>query len=58
MSREEPEDDPMDDSTHWVGNLPETPTDSAECPTKRHTRGSQQPDIQRQKLPVEKAGDA
>ena len=52
------EDDPIDDSTHWVGYLPETPTDSSECPTERHTRGSQQPDIQRQKLPVEKAGDA
>lgn len=58
MSREEQEDDPIDDSTHWVGNLPETPTDSSECPTECPTRGSQQSDIQRKKLPVEKAGDA
>jgi hypothetical protein len=47
-----PEDDPIDDSTHWIGNLPETPTDSTECPTERDTGRPQQSDILSKKPPV------
>jgi len=47
-----PEDDPIDDITHWIGNLPETPTDSTECPTERDTGRPQQSDILSKKPPV------
>lgn len=56
MTQEADKDDPYDDVTHWVGNLPKTIIDSPECPTECDTDGSEQPDIQRKKLPVEERG--
>jgi len=47
------EDDPHDDITKWLGNLPKTNTDSTERTTERDTRRSQQPDVQRKEPPVE-----
>jgi hypothetical protein len=40
-------DDPHDDSTNWIGNLPEEGTDSTECTNKRTSRGAKQSDVQR-----------
>ena len=40
-------DDPHDDSTNWIGNLPKAGADSTECPAKRVARWPQQSDIQR-----------
>ena len=46
------EDDPHDDVTKWIGNLPKTNTDSTERTTQRDTRGQQQPDVQRKEPPM------
>jgi hypothetical protein len=46
-------DDPHDDITQWIGNLPKTNTDSTERTTERDTRRPQQPDVQRKEPPVE-----
>jgi hypothetical protein len=48
------EDDPTDDVTHWVGNLPESSTDSTERTDKRNPRRTKQSDVQRKELPVAK----
>ena len=40
-------DDPHDDSTNWIGNLPKAGADSTECPAKRAARWPQQSDVQR-----------
>jgi hypothetical protein len=40
-------DDPHDDSTNWIGNLPKEASNSTECPTKRDARWPQQSDVQR-----------
>jgi len=48
------EDDPTDDVTHWVGNLPESSTDSTERTDKRNPRRAKQSDVQRKELPVAK----
>ena len=47
------EDDPHDDITDRLGNLPKAPTDSPECPTERDTGRAEQSDIQRKEPPVE-----
>jgi len=47
-------DDPHDDITDWISNLPEADTDSAKRTTERATRGSEQPDVQRKEPPMEK----
>ena len=51
---DENEDDPHDESTHWIGNLPQESNDSTERTDKRTTRRSKQPDVQRKKPPMEK----
>lgn len=48
------EDDPHDESTHWIGKILEENTNSAERSDKRTARRQQQPDIQRKKPPVAK----
>ena len=48
------EDDPTDDVTHWVGNLPESSTDSTERTDQRDPRRTKQSDVQRKELPVAK----
>ena len=45
-------DDPHDDITDSLGNLPKTDTDSHERPNKRNTRRTKQSDVQRKKPPV------
>ena len=47
------EDDPHDDITDRLGNLPKASTDSTECPTERDTGRPEQPDVQRKEPPVE-----
>ena len=47
------EDDPHDDITDWLGNLPKAPTDSAQRSTECDTGGPEQPDVQRKEPPVE-----
>lgn len=54
MTHEADEDDPHDESTHWIGQIPKEDTDSNERTDKRSTRRSEQPNIQRKKLPVAK----
>ena len=51
-------DDPHDDSTNWIGNLPKEGADSTECPTKRDARWPQQSDVQRKESPVAERGKA
>ena len=40
-------DDPHDDSTNWIGNLPKEGTDSTERITKRTSGRAKQSDVQR-----------
>ena len=47
------EDDPHDDITDRLGNLPKAPTDSDQRSTECDTGGPQQSDIQRKEPPVE-----
>ena len=47
------EDDPHDDITDRLGNLPKASTDSTERPAQRDTGWTEQPDIQRKEPPVE-----
>ena len=46
-------DDPHDECTHWIGNLPKTDNDSTERPDKCNTRGTPEPNILSTKLGVE-----
>lgn len=46
------EDDPSDDVTHWVGNLPKSSDDSVERSDKRPAWRAEQPDVQCKELPV------
>lgn len=48
------DDDPSDDVTHWVGNLPQSSDDSSERTDKRTVGRAEQSDVQRKKLPVAK----
>lgn len=54
MTDDGEDDDPTDDVTHWVGNLPEPSTDSTERTDKRNPRRTKQSDVQRKELPVAK----
>jgi len=49
---ESKEDDPHDEVTHWIGNLPQESSDSAERTDKRTTRRSKQSDVQRKEPPM------
>ena len=51
---DENEDDPHDESTHWLGKIREESVDSNERDTERNTRRTEQPNVQRKKPPVEK----
>ena len=52
----DPKDDPHDDITDRLGNLPKTDTDSNERPIKRNTRRTKQSDVQRKKPPMAEGG--
>ena len=54
----DPKDDPHDDITDRLGDLPKADTDSAKRSDKRDTRGSKQSDVQRKESPVAKRGKA
>ena len=47
------EDDPHDDITDRLGNLPKASTDSTKRPAQRDTGRPEQSDIQRKEPPVE-----
>ena len=51
-------DDPHDDITDSLGNLPKENTDSTERPDKRDTRRTKQSDVQRKESPVAERGKA
>ena len=55
---DENEDDPHDESTHWIGNLPQESNDSTERTDKRTTRRSKQSDVQRKEPPMAERGEA
>lgn len=48
-------EDPFDDCTHWVSNLPKTSRDCPKCTAERTARGQQQPNVQRKEPPVEES---
>tara|TARA_R100001510_G_scaffold35249_1_gene31772 strand:- start:104 stop:286 length:183 start_codon:yes stop_codon:yes gene_type:complete len=52
----DPKDDPHDDITDRLGDLPKENTNSIKRPDKRNTRRTKQSDVQRKKLPVAKRG--
>ena len=52
----DPKDDPHDDITDRLGDLPKADTDSTKRPDKRDTRRPKQSDVQRKKPPVAKGG--
>ena len=54
MTHEADEDDPHDESTHWIGQIPKEDTDSNERDSERDTRRKQQSNVQRKKPPMEK----
>ena len=54
----DPKDDPHDDITDRLGDLPKADTDSTKRSDKRDTRGSKQSDVQRKESPVAKRGKA
>ena len=47
-------DDPHDDISNWISNLPEAHTDSPERTDERATGRAEQPDVQRKEPPMEK----
>jgi len=51
-------DDPHDDITDSLGNLPKENTDSNERPGKRDTRRTKQSDVQRKESSVAERGKA
>ena len=51
---EQDKNTPFDDVTHWVGNLPNTDTDSDERTNKRNTRGKSKSNFLSKKLGLEK----
>jgi hypothetical protein len=55
---ESKEDDPHDEVTHWVGNLPQESNDSGKRTDKRNTRRSKQSNVQRQESSVAERGKA
>ena len=54
----DPKDDPHDDITDRLGDLPKADTDSTKRPDKRNTGRPKQSDVQRKKLPVAERGKA
>ena len=52
MTNDGEDDDPTDDVTHWVGNLPEPSTDCTERTDKRNPGRAKQSDVQCKELPV------
>ena len=52
----DPKDDPHDDITDRLGDLPKTDNDSNERTIKRNTRRAKQSDVQRKKSSVAKGG--
>ena len=54
----DPKDDPHDDITDRLVDLPKTDTDSNERLDKRNTRRTKQSDVQRKKSSVAKRGKA
>ena len=55
MTNDEAEDDdPHDESTHWIGKIREEGVDSNERDTERDTRRTKQSNVQRKKPPMEK----
>ena len=48
------DDDPHDESTHWLGKIREESVDSNERDTERDTRRKQQPNVQRKEPSMEK----
>ena len=54
----DPKDDPHDDITDRLGDLPKTDTDSNERTIKRNTRRTKQSDVQRKKSPMAKGREA
>lgn len=46
------DDDPIDDVTHWAGQLSKESDDSSERTTERTTGRGQQPDVQCKEPPV------
>ena len=54
MMNDGEDDDPTDDVTHWVGNLPEPSTDCTERTDKCNPGRTKQSDVQRKELPVAK----
>ena len=53
----DPKDDPHDDITDRLGDLPKTDTDSNERTIKRNTRRTKQSDVQRKEPPVAEGGE-
>ena len=54
----DPKDDPHDDITDRLGDLPKENTNSIKRPDKRDTRRTKQSDVQRKKSPVAERGKA
>jgi len=54
----DPKDDPHDDITDRLVELPKASDDSNKRPDKRDTRRSNKPDVQRKKPSVAKGGKA
>lgn len=54
----DPKDDPHDDITDRLGDLPKTDTDSTKRSDKRNTGRPKQSDVQRKESPVAKRGKA
>lgn len=55
MTNDEAEDDdPHDESTHWIGKIHEESVDSNERDTERDTRRTKQSNVQRKKPSMEK----
>jgi len=48
------DDDPHDETTHWLGKIREESTHSNERDTERDTRWTEQSNVQRKKPPMEK----
>ena len=54
MTHETEDDDPHDESTHWIGKIHQESSDSDKRDSERDTRRKQQPNVQRKKPPMEK----
>jgi hypothetical protein len=54
LTHEADDDDPHDESTHWVGKIHQESSDSDKRDSERDTRREQQPNVQRKKPPMEK----